>query len=174
MGIFSGIGGNLAAAFSGASFEDSMNTFREFIRQSGISLEGFREKGQSIFDVAFPRAEAGPTFRPDVEILRTQLLSTTAEGLSPSVLRSFKQSQRLLNENLVGTGNLRSSAAGILGAELGEAAIAQQGLLDINVLQLLGEMDIGQLHCRFKLLIGAVLLCGFNILLHAKQVDRAC
>ena len=123
MGLFGGIAG----AFSAVQQARAAGEATRVITETRQMLEGkagdfsqefqpFLAKSLATFDQATSQSvEDRALLRQLMEEARTADLG---QGFSPADEIALKDAQRLMNENMVSTGNLRSGAAGYYGMEL--------------------------------------------------------
>lgn len=147
MGLFGGIAGIFGATQEKRAAEEAgriINQARqEAVQKAGeLSAEStpFLNKSLDFFDAA-----AGYQTE-DRALLRKLIADTEAadlgQGFSTADEIALKDATRLMNENLVGTGNLRSGAAGFYGMELARRVTA-----DVRQRQV--DRRLGQLQLLF-------------------------
>lgn len=116
--IFGGVQQKRAAAEAVAMLREAQNKGYNLSASMGAQAQPFLNKARSALD-----ASAGYDTMLQDFIKQTQAMDT-GTGLSAADQIALKDAQRLMNENLVGTGNLRSGAAAFANVDLARRAAA--------------------------------------------------
>lgn len=141
LGLFSALGGNLAAAFSGADFDDAVQVLREQMALIRPTIDETREERRALTARGEELLDEPSRLRPDVERAREQLFAPTG-GLSPATEIAFEDALRILDERLVLTGNLRSSTSVFQASQLGERTIAAELERQLGIAATFGDLDL--------------------------------
>lgn len=149
MGLFSGIGSIIGGIFGATqqrrAYNSAINDLRQFQQEQALP-QAWRMQGRSDQLTALGRdiLTSGDTpFRlsAEAQAMRRNLMSTTG-GLSPAAQIAFEDMNRLLKEDAVSTGNLRSGAFAFGQAELGRRVVADELLRQTQLLDLFGRQDL--------------------------------
>lgn len=143
--MFGGIGAAFGSYFGGADLEDRFDEaiaeLKKFQESANVSLQGFRQKGQTSFDRGISEL-TNPTMAPDVAALRKMLVTQIGTGLSPFAQLQMEDANRFLENRAISTGNLRSGAIGLQRAELGRRVVADEFGRAMQTLDSLQKRDL--------------------------------
>ena len=152
MGIFSAFSNIFGSTQAARGFESAINQLQQ-IREQNVRLA--REEGRAINALFDPFTERAGSFLDESgRVLSSAITGTEAlvgdTGLSEQERILFEDVQRIQNENLSRTGNLRSGAAAFANAELSRRVFADAIDRKFNELTLLGNLgrsvaDLGQI-----------------------------
>lgn len=149
MGLFSGIGGIIGSVFGATqqrrAFNSAINDLRQFQQEQALPqawrMRGWSDQLTTMGRDILTNGESPFKLSSDTQALRRSLMST-AGGLSPAAMLAFEDLNRLLKEDAVSTGNLRSGAFAFGQAELGRRVLADEMLRQQQLLQVFGQQDV--------------------------------
>lgn len=149
MGLFSGIGGIIGSVFGATqqrrAFNSAINDLRQFQQEQALPqawrMRGWSDQLTTIGRDILTNGESPFKLSSDTQALRRSLMSTTG-GLSPAAMLAFEDLNRLLKEDAVSTGNLRSGAFAFGQAELGRRVLADELTRQTGLLELFGQQDL--------------------------------
>lgn len=143
MGLF----GDVFSLFGSSAVEDAA---AEAQQQLTRAREAADRRGARFQNVADPFLNASleafdfsQSLRPTIESLFDFVGNSAQSGLTAAEELSFRDSQRLLNENLASTGNLRSGAASLANARLASEVFAGADTRRLNQLVALSGVQGG-------------------------------
>ncbi|MGI9459481.1 MAG: hypothetical protein ACR2NF_05735 [Pirellulales bacterium] len=143
MGLF----GDIFSAFGAASAEDASNEAVLMIQQARkeakLKAREFQAQGNEFFDITKEILDFSKSLRPTIESLFEFVGNSAQSGLTAAEELTLTDSQRLLNENLASTGNLRSGAASIANARLASEVFAGADTRRLNQLTTLAGIQEG-------------------------------
>lgn len=131
--IFSSIASIFSASAQRRAAQEAMNILNQ-ARQEGTA-EARRLSEQFDPFIGDARTRLGTSFDVTQRLLGVAEAGAQ-EGLTIADRLALEDAQRILNENLVSTGNLRSGTAAFQGAELGRRVLADASTRRLNYLQL--------------------------------------
>lgn len=149
MGLFSGIGGLIGGIFGATqqrrAYNSAINDLRNF-QQNQALPQAARMQGRSDQLTALGRdmltgGETPFQLSSQAQQMRQNLMASNG-GLSAAAQIAFEDMNRLLKEDAVSTGNLRSGAFAFGQAELGRRVIADELLRQTQLLDLFGRQDL--------------------------------
>ncbi len=145
MATYTGIGAAFGSFFGSSDLEDAyaqaIRELEKFRTTADESLQGFRTKGQGLYDKAISNL-ANPEMAPDLKALRSMLMTNISSGLSPLAKLYMEDANRYLEGRAISTGNLRSGAVGIQRGELGRRVVADEFGRALTTLNTLRQGDI--------------------------------
>jgi len=149
MGLFSGIGSIIGGIFGATqqrrAYNSAINDLRNFQQQQALP-QAWRMQGRSDQLTALGRdiLTSGDTpfqLSAEAQAMRRNLMASTG-GLSAASQIAFEDLNRLLKEDAVSTGNLRSGAFAFGQAELGRRVLADEMTRQQQLLDLFGRQDL--------------------------------
>lgn len=149
MGLFSGIGSIIGGIFGATqqrrAYNSAINDLRNF-QQNQALPQAWRMQGRSdqLTSLGRDMLTGGETpfqLSAQTQQMRDRLMSSFG-GLSSASQIAFEDLNRLLKEDAVSTGNLRSGAFGFAQAELGRRVLADELGRQQQLLSLFGQQDI--------------------------------
>ncbi|MGL5936130.1 MAG: hypothetical protein ACRCZI_10985 [Cetobacterium sp.] len=150
MGLFSGIGGILGGVFGATqqrrAFNSAINDLRNFQQTTlNPAFGNLQNQANTMVDQGLSVLSDGRShyqLSPEVQAMRQRLTQSTNDGLSPAARIAFEDMNRLMKEDAVSTGNLRSGAFAFGQAELGRRVIADDLTRQQQLLDLFGRQDL--------------------------------
>lgn len=149
MGLFSGIGGIIGGIFGATqqrrAYNSAINDLRQFQQEQALP-QAWRMRGWSDQLTALGRdiltsGDSPFQLSAETQQMRRNLMSSTG-GLSSASMLAFEDLNRLLKEDAVSTGNLRSGAFAFGQAELGRRVLADEINRQAGLLELFGQQDL--------------------------------
>ncbi len=146
MATYTGIGAAFGSFFGSNDLDDAygkaLMELAKFREQATQSVEGFRSKGQSLYDKAISSlTDPTSTMSPDLQAMRSMLITNMSSGLSPLAKTYMEDANRFLEGRAISTGNLRSGAIGLQRAQLGQRVVNDEFTRALGVLDTLRKGD---------------------------------
>lgn len=149
MGLFSGIGGIIGGIFGATqqrrAYNSAINDLRNF-QQNQALPQAWRMQGRSDQLTSLGRdiltsGDSPFQLSDQTQQMRRNLMASNG-GLSAASQIAFEDLNRLLKEDAVSTGNLRSGAFAFGQAELGRRVVADELNRQAGLLDLFGRQDL--------------------------------
>lgn len=149
MGLFSGIGGIIGSVFGATqqrrAFNSAINDLRQFQQEQALPqawrMRGWSDQLTTMGRDILTGGETPFRLSDQTQQMRRNLMASNG-GLSAAAQIAFEDMNRLLKEDAVSTGNLRSGAFAFGQAELGRRVLADELTRQTGLLELFGQQDL--------------------------------